>query len=143
MAGAIAQKIEDTAFSKAAASTDSPDGLFQTAPTDKGAISWSRFLAMELALADNKALTGNLAYVLNPTIANKAKSTLKDSTGAGGFIINDYPGNMLNGYPMFQSGYVPGEFESEIETDEEQAETLSDSLNPVNLCTKRKALPNY
>lgn len=50
-------------------------------------MSWGQIVAMETAADVNNALFGNLAYVMNPSLIGKAKTKVKDSSGAGGFIL--------------------------------------------------------
>ena len=110
---AIAEKIEATAFSKAATVAGVPDGLFQTTPTIAGSLTWANIVAMETALDSANALQGNLAYILNPSLIGKAKTTVKDASGAGAFVFNQNgngttnPDGMLNGYNVFRSNNVP------------------------------------
>ena len=112
---AIAEKIEATAFSKAATVAGVPDGLFQITPTIAGSLTWANIVAMETALDRANALQGNLAYILNPSLIGKAKTTVKDASGAGAFVFNQNgngttnPDGMLNGYNVFRSNNVPSE----------------------------------
>ena len=100
MAIAIAQKIEKTAFAKDVHADNVPDGIFQednVSNTIKGDMSWGQIVAMETAADVNNALFGNLAYVMNPSLIGKAKTKVKDSSGAGGFIFGNDGQGMLNG----------------------------------------------
>ncbi len=93
---AIAQKLEATIFGADATSTLKPDGLFTTLPTAGGAVDWKKIVGLETSLNNSNALQQNMAYVIHPTILGKLKTTVKDSSGAGGFLIGD--NGLLNGY---------------------------------------------
>jgi len=108
LAQAIAQKIEQTAFSAAVHADGVPDGLFQNF-TAKGAMSWANIVAMETAADLNNAQFGNLAYILHPSLAGAAKTKVKDASGAGGFIIGDGGKGFLNGYNAFRTNNLPDE----------------------------------
>ena len=112
MAIAIAQKIEKTAFAKDVHADNVPDGIFQEANvsnTIKGDMSWGQIVAMETAADVNNALFGNLAYVMNPSLIGKAKTKVKDSSGAGGFIFGNDGQGMLNGYRALRTNNIPKE----------------------------------
>lgn len=93
---AIAQKLEAAIFGKDATATTKPDGFFTTVPTAGGAVDWGKVVALETGLNTANALTQNLAYVIHPAILGKLKTTVKDVSGAGGFLIGD--NGLLNGY---------------------------------------------
>ena len=107
LATAIAQKLEKTAFSKDAHDDKIPDGLFQTAPSIKGTMSWAQIVEMETACDVNNALFGNLAYILNPKLIGMAKTKVKDASGAGGFIFTGNGDGTLNGYRALRSNNIP------------------------------------
>ena len=107
LAIAIAQKLEQTAFSKAAHDDKIPDGLFQTAPTINGSMTWAQIVAMETECDTNNALFGNLAYILNPKLIGLAKTKVKDASGAGGFIFTGNGDGTLNGYRALRSNNIP------------------------------------
>lgn len=112
MAIAIAQKIEKTAFAKDVHADNVPDGIFQednVSNTIKGDMSWGQIVAMETAADVNNALFGNLAYVMNPSLIGKAKTKVKDSSGAGGFIFGNDGQGMLNGYRALRTNNIPKE----------------------------------
>lgn len=95
----MAQKIEETAFSKAKLSEYAPKGIYTDAtPAVSGAMSWANIVEMETTLADNNALFGNLAYIMHPKLRGVAKTKVKDSSGAGGFIVDGNGQGLLNGY---------------------------------------------
>lgn len=109
---AIAQKIEKTAFAKDDHADNVPDGIFQEANVSKmikGDMSWGQIVAMETAADVNNALFGNLAYVMNPSLIGKAKTKVKDSSGAGGFIFGNDGQGMLNGYRALRTNNIPKE----------------------------------
>ena len=64
---------------------------------------------METAADVNNALFGNLAYVMNPSLIGKAKTKVKDSSGAGGFIFGNDGQGMLNGYRALRTNNIPKE----------------------------------
>lgn len=104
----MAQKIEQTAFSKAKLSEYAPDGLFIGADlTVDGALSWANIVAMETKLASDNALMGNLAYIMRPELRGVAKTKVKDASGAGGFVVEGNGGGLLNGYKALASTNVP------------------------------------
>lgn len=107
-AEAIAQKIEKTAFSKDAHTDNVPDGLFQIAPTAvTGSMDWANIVAMETKADLANALMGNLAYVMHPALIGKAKTKVKDTSGAGGFIFQGNGDGMLNGYKALRTNNLP------------------------------------
>jgi HK97 family phage major capsid protein len=107
MAVRIAQKIEQTAFAKDAHVDGVPDGLFQAAPTITGNLDWASVVAMETKADLNNALFGNLAYIMHPSLVGKAKTKVKDASGAGGFIFGENGTGMLNGYRALRTNNVP------------------------------------
>lgn len=101
----INAKIEATVFGKDATATTKPDGFFTgTAPTDAGAMTWARIVAMETGIDTSNALAGNLAYVLHPALRGKAKTTVKAASGAIGFIAES--DGTINGYKALTSSNV-------------------------------------
>lgn len=107
LATAIAQKLEKTAFSKAAHDDKIPDGLFQETPEINGAMTWAQIVEMETKCDTNNALFGNLAYLLNPKLIGLAKTKVKDASGAGGFIFTGNGDGTLNGYRALRSNNIP------------------------------------
>lgn len=93
---AIAAKLESTIFGAAATAATRPDGFFTTVPAAGGAVDWKKIVELETKMNTSNALQGNLAYVIHPAILGKLKTTVKDASGAGGFLIGD--NGMLNGY---------------------------------------------
>lgn len=110
IAVAIAQKIEQTAFSKNKGVENTPDGMFHTlSGTVKGDINWAQIVAMETNADTQNALFGNLAYVLHPSLIGKAKTKVKDASGAGGFIFSGNGDGQLNGYKALRTNNLPKE----------------------------------
>lgn len=107
IAVAIAQKIEQTAFSKEAHAEDVPDGLFQAGVESLGAMSWANVVKMETEADLENALFGNLAYILHPSLVGQAKTKVKDASGAGGFIFGESGVGMLNGYRALRTNNLP------------------------------------
>lgn len=95
----MAQKIEETAFSKTKLSEYAPKGIYTDADLAvSGAMSWANIVEMETVAADRNALFGNLAYIMHPKLRGVAKTKVKDSSGAGGFIVDGNGQGLLNGY---------------------------------------------
>ena len=59
------------------------------------------------------ALFGNIAYIMHPTLIGKAKTKVKDASGAGGFIIGENGMGYINGYRAFRTTNMPTEVGSE------------------------------
>lgn len=93
---AIAAKLEATIFGAMATASTKPDGFFTTLPAAGGVVDWKKIVELETKINSSNALQGNLAYVIHPTILGKLKTTVKDASGAGGFLIGD--NGTLNGY---------------------------------------------
>lgn len=104
----LAQKLEATAFAKEKASEEAPEGIFQQIESKiSGEMSWANVVKFEeLADIDN-ALLGNLGYVMHKSLLYKAKTKVKDASGAGGFIFGNDGSNFLNGYKALRSGHLP------------------------------------
>ncbi len=107
LAVAIAQKVEQTAFSDADSATNVPDGMFQDFDGAKGAISWANVVGLETATDLQNALFGNLAYILHPSLVGAAKTKVKDASGAGGFIFGNDGAGFLNGYKALRTNNIP------------------------------------
>lgn len=106
---AVAQKVEQTAFSADAAAANVPNGLFQGVDNSLGAINWENVVKMETDADLKNALFGNLAYILHPALIGKAKTKVKDASGAGGFVFGNDGNGMLNGYRAFRTNNLPKE----------------------------------
>lgn len=105
---AIAQKIEQTAFSKETDVDNTPDGMFGTLDANiKGDMTWAQIVAMETNADVQNALFGNLSYILHPALVGKAKTKVKDSSGAGGFIFTGNGDGQLNGYRALRTNNLP------------------------------------
>lgn len=101
IAQAMAQKIEQTAFSKEKLSDAAPTGIFYDKAVDaEGAMSWANIVGLETKMAAQNALYGNLAYIMRPELLGVAKTKVKDASGAGGFVFDGSGngGGILNGY---------------------------------------------
>lgn len=108
IAVAIAQKIEQTAFSKNTGVANTPDGMFHTLDANiKGAMTWEQIVAMETKADTQDALFGNLSYILHPALVGKAKTKVKDASGAGGFIFTGNGDGQLNGYRALRTNNLP------------------------------------
>ncbi len=101
----IAQKLESTIFGYASGSTNSPAGAFNGV-TSGGTLTFAKCVDMEANVETGNALTGNLAYVLNPKLMAVAKTTQKAS-GTSSFIAeNDTNGTKINGYKALSTNAV-------------------------------------
>lgn len=110
IAVAIAQKIEQTAFSKDTGVANTPDGMFHTLDESvKGVMTWEQIVAMETKADTQDALFGNLSYILHPSLIGKAKTKVKDASGAGGFIFTGNGDGQLNGYRALRTNNLPKE----------------------------------
>ena len=110
IAVAIAQKIEQTAFSKNTGVDNTPDGMFHTLDANiKGDMTWAQIVAMETNADTQNALFGNLSYILHPSLVGKAKTKVKDASGAGGFIFTGNGEGQLNGYKALRTNNLPKE----------------------------------
>lgn len=110
IAMAIAQKLEATAFSASALSDSAPAGLFTGAElTANGAMSWENIVELETKLATNNALVGSLGYAMHPALRGKAKTKVKDTSGAGGFVFDALGtgDGFMNGYKTVTSTNIP------------------------------------
>ena len=107
LAAAIAQKVEQTAFGTHAHNDNTPDGLFQTVPAINGVMDWAKIVELETNADINNALFGNLAYIMHPSLVGKAKTKVKDVSGAGGFIFGDKGEGTLNGYKALRTNNLP------------------------------------
>lgn len=107
VANAIAEKVEKSAFGKETATGDVPGGIFAELSADvKGAMTWEQIVAMETAADMQNALFGNLAYIMHPTLVGKAKTKVKDASGAGGFIFAGNGDGLINGYRALRTSSV-------------------------------------
>lgn len=111
LAIAIAQKVEQTAFGKHAHDEKIPDGLFQEVPRINGTMDWGKVVELETNADVNNALMGNLAYIMHPSLIGKAKTKVKDQSGAGGFIFTGNGDGLLNGYKALRTNNMPKELQ--------------------------------
>lgn len=109
LAQAIAQKIEATAFGKHATAAEMPDGLFTGFTGASADLSWAEIVAMETNADVKNALYGNLAYIMRPELIGKAKTKVKDASGAGGFVFGSDGAGYMNGYRAFRTTNLPTE----------------------------------
>lgn len=112
LAAAIAQKVEQTAFGTHAHNDNTPDGLFQTVPAINGVMDWAKIVELETNADINNALFGNLAYIMHPSLVGKAKTKVKDASGAGGFIFGDKGEGTLNGYKALRTNNLPKDLQT-------------------------------
>ncbi len=109
---AMAQKIEQTVFSKAAHQDNVPDGLFMETPVAvTGDMNWANIVKLEEKADLNNALFGNLAYIMHPALVSKAKTKVKDASGAGGFIFDGNGDGVINGYKALRTNNMPKELQ--------------------------------
>ena len=108
LAVAISQKIESTALGTQSSVDNTPDGMFKTLATNpNGDMSWAKVVAMETSADCANALTGNLGYIMHPSLIGTAKTKVKDSSGAGGFVFGNDGQGFLNGYKAFRTTNIP------------------------------------
>ncbi len=108
LAIAIAQKIEQTVFGNHPHADTMPDGFFKETPTAiTGDMTWARIVDFETTADLNNALFGNTAYILHPSLVGKAKTKVKDASGAGGFVFDATGNGMLNGYKALRTNNMP------------------------------------
>lgn len=107
LAIAIAQKVEKTALNNASTEENVPDGMFQTLSDVSGAMDWGKIVELETNADLNNALFGNLAYIMHPSLVGKAKTKVKDPSGAGGFLFGNDGTGMLNGYRALRTNNIP------------------------------------
>ena len=107
LAIAIAQKVEKTALSNAETEENVPDGMFQTLSDVSGVMDWGKVVELETNADLNNALFGNLAYIMHPSLVGKAKTKVKDQSGAGGFLFGNDGTGMLNGYRALRTNNIP------------------------------------
>lgn len=101
---ALSQKVESTLFGKAAHADTQPDGLFTGyAPTAASDLTWAGIVAQETAIDLQNALTGNIAYIMHPALIGKAKTKVKDTSGAGGFVFGSDGSGLMNGYKALRT----------------------------------------
>lgn len=106
---AIAQKLEQTAFSGNNSDPNSPDGIFASVTPVAGTFDWATIVGMETSVDTKNALSGKLAYVMHPKLVGKAKTKVKDTSGAGGFIYGNDGQGYMNGYKVMRTGNVGGD----------------------------------
>lgn len=106
---AIAQKLEATAFGASGADANTPDGIFASIVPSAGTFDWNTIVGMETSVDANNALLGNLAYVMHPKLVGKAKTKVKDASGAGGFIYGNDGQGYMNGYKVLRTNNVGGD----------------------------------
>lgn len=109
LAQAISQKIEATAFGKHSTSSEMPDGLFTGFSDSSADLTWAEIVAMETNADVKNALYGNLAYILRPELIGKAKTKVKDASGAGGFVFGSDGVGYMNGYRALRTTNLPTE----------------------------------
>jgi HK97 family phage major capsid protein len=86
--------------------------MFQETPTAvTGAMSWENIVKMEEKADLQNALFGDLAYVMHPSLVAKAKTKVKDASGAGGFIFQGNGDGLLNGYKALRTNNMPKELQ--------------------------------
>lgn len=78
-------------------------GLNTVSVTTAGQPTWGEIVQFETAVEEDKALVGNLAYLMAPGVKGHCKGKSVDS-GSGRLIWQD---NLVNGYPAFSSPLMP------------------------------------
>lgn len=106
---AIAQKLETTAFSGAGADANTPNGIFASITPTAGTLDWATVVGLETKVDTENALMGNLSYIMHPALVGKAKTKVKDASGAGGFVFGGDGSGMMNGYKVLRTNNVGGD----------------------------------
>lgn len=105
---AIAQKLESTAFGAYGADEDTPNGIFAAVEATAGTLDWATIVGLETQVDVANATMGNLAYIMHPSLVGKAKTKVKDASGAGGFVFGNDGAGMMNGYKVLRTNNVGG-----------------------------------
>jgi HK97 family phage major capsid protein len=95
----IMVKVENTVFDATASSSTRPAGLFYGASWDtslSGATTFGKMIGMKAKVDTANALTGNLAYITNPTLAAVLETT-PQATNSSLMILNN---GKVGGYPV-------------------------------------------
>lgn len=106
---AIAQKLESTAFGADGADENTPNGIFATVEATAGTLDWATIVGLETQVDVANATMGNLAYIMHPSLVGKAKTKVKDASGAGGFVFGNDGAGMMNGYKVLRTNNVGGD----------------------------------
>ena len=105
---AIAQKLESTAFGADGEDEDIPNGIFAAVEATAGTFDWATIVGLETQVDVANATMGNLAYIMHPSLVGKAKTKVKDASGAGGFVFGNDGAGMMNGYKVLRTNNVGG-----------------------------------
>lgn len=106
---AIAQKLESTAFGADGADENTPNGIFAAVKATAGTLDWATIVGLETQVDVANATMGNLAYIMHPSLVGKAKTKVKDASGAGGFVFGNDGAGMMNGYKVLRTNNVGGD----------------------------------
>ena len=106
---AIAQKLESTAFGADGADENTPNGIFAAVEATAGTLDWATIVGLETQVDVANATMGNLAYIMHPSLVGKAKTKVKDASGAGGFVFGNDGAGMMNGYKVLRTNNVGGD----------------------------------
>ena len=106
---AIAQKLESTAFGADGADENTPNGIFAAVEATAGTLDWATIVGLETQVDVANATMGNLAYIMHPSLVGKAKTKVKDASGAGGFVFGNDGTGMMNGYKVLRTNNVGGD----------------------------------
>ena len=109
----FAAKIDEVAIE--GGGTSEPTGILGTSGigsvaggTNGAQITYANLVALEREVAIDNALAGNLAFLTNPKVIAKMRSTARQSSGVeGNFILND--NNNLLGYRVESTTLVPSD----------------------------------
>lgn len=108
IAEAMAAKIEEAAFAATHDNENAPSGLFVGFDKAEADFDWEGVVTMETDLETQNALTGRPAYIMHPSLVVRAKTTVKDTSGADGFVLGDKErAGLLNGYPLLRTSNIP------------------------------------
>jgi HK97 family phage major capsid protein len=105
LVAALMDKLEYTILQATSGNTNQPAGIFHgvtyTSTGATSAMTYSQIVAMESAVATNKALRGKLSYITTPNLRGLLKVTEKATSQ--GFVVKDAK---IDEYPIFASTNV-------------------------------------
>ncbi|MCI1681441.1 MAG: phage major capsid protein [Bacteroides sp.] len=98
---AIASKLEATILGGAAHVDEAPDGLFTGFAGEAVSMNWDNIVGLETEIDLANALMQNSGYIMHTSIRGKAKTTVKKTGEALGFILD--PDGTMNGYKALRT----------------------------------------
>lgn len=101
---AVRSKLEATILGNHAHAENKPDGLFTGFSSAAVNLDWGSVVDLETAVDLGNALDSNLGYIAHTALRGKMKKTIKDVSGAGGFVL-DRDGR-LNDYQCLRTNAI-------------------------------------